>query len=116
VVSVPTVDAIWAERASEALKAIGLPAADIIKQAGIKPYLLDQEGARIPFRQHAWLLHLAAQVTGNQSFGLELAAKGIDPRDAGLLAYAALSTNTFGKALKVGQRYFHVLNEGVISK
>jgi AraC-like DNA-binding protein len=110
--SVQTVDVIWARRASEALKAVGVQAADIVKRAGIRPHLLNQEAARIPFRQHAKLLHLAAQVTGRESFGLELAAMGIDPRDGGLPVYAALSTKTFGESMKVAQRYFHVLNEG----
>jgi AraC-like DNA-binding protein len=111
VASVQTIDAIWAKRVSEALKAAGLPADNIIKRAGIKPYLLNREAARVPFRQHAKLLHLAAQVTGKESFGLDLAAKGTDPRDNGLLVYAALSSKSFGEALKVVQRYLHVLNE-----
>jgi AraC-like DNA-binding protein len=113
VARVQTIDAIWAKRTSEALKAAGLPADDIVKQAGIQPYLLEQEAARIPFQRHAQLLHLAAQVTSNGSFGLELAAKGTDPRDSGLLVYAALSSKTFGEALKVVRRYMHVLNEAV---
>ena len=108
-----TIDAIWAKRVSEALKAAGLPADEIVKQAGIQPYVLNQEAARVPFQRHAKLLHLAAQVTGNGSFGLDLAAKGTDPRDSGLLVYAALSSKTFGEALKVVQRYMHVLNEAV---
>ena len=102
---VQTIDAIWAKRVASALKATGLPADDIVKQAGIQPYVLNQEAARVPFHRHAQLLHLAAQVTSNGSFGLDLAAKGIDPRDSGLLVYAALSRKTFGEALKVIQRY-----------
>jgi hypothetical protein len=113
VARVQTVDAIWARRTSEALRAAGLPADDIVKRAGIQPYLLNQDSARVAFSQHAKLLHLAAQVTGRGSFGLELAAKGTDPRDSGLLVYAALSSKTFGEALKVVQRYMHVLNEAV---
>ncbi len=108
-----TIDAIWAKRTSEKLEAAGLPVEDILQKVGIKPYLLNQKAARIPFRQHAELLDLAAAASGNGCFGLELAAKEIDPRDGGLLAYAALSSKTFGEALKVLVRYFHVLNEAV---
>ena len=113
--SVQTIDAVWAKRASERLKAAGLPAEDIVERAGIKPYLLNQEAARIPFGQHAKLLHLAAQATDRGSFGLELAAKETDPRDNGLLVYAALSSKTFGEALKMVQRYLHVLTGQRIS-
>jgi AraC-like DNA-binding protein len=110
---VHTIDAIWAKRVSEVLQTTGLSADDVVKRAGIKPYLLTQEAARIPFRQHAKLLHLASQATGKGSFGLELAATGTDPRDNGLLVYAALSSKTFGESLKIVQRYLHVLNEAV---
>jgi AraC-like DNA-binding protein len=106
-----TIDAIWAKRASERLKVAGLPVEDILGKAGIKPYLLNQKAARLPFRQHADLLVLAARATENGCFGMELAMKEIDPRDGGLLVYAALSSKTFGDALKVLKRYLHVLNE-----
>jgi AraC-like DNA-binding protein len=108
-----TIDAIWAKRTSERLSAAGLRVDDILQKVGIKPYLLNQKAARIHFRQHAELLDLAAAASGNGCFGLELAAKEIDPRDGGLLVYAALSSKTFGEALTVLIRYIHVLNEAV---
>ena len=111
--AVPTVDSIWAKRISERLRAAGLPTEEIIQKAGIKPYLLNQKNSRIPFRQHAELLDLAATALENGCFGLELAAKEIDPRDGGLLVYAALSSKTFGEAVSVLERYVHVLNEAV---
>ncbi len=109
--AVRTVDSIWARRISERLRDAGLPIEKIIQKAGIQPYLLNQKSARIPFRQHAELLDLAATALENGCFGLELAAKEIDPRDGGLLVYAALSSKTFGEALSVLERYIHVLNE-----
>jgi AraC-like DNA-binding protein len=108
---VRTIDSIWAKRISERLRGAGLPIEEIIQKAGIKPYLLNQKSGRIPFRQHAELLDLAATALKNGCFGLELAAKEIDPRDGGLLVYAALSSKTFGEALSVLERYIHVLNE-----
>jgi hypothetical protein len=63
-----------------------LPAEKLIEKAGIKRYLLNQKAARIPFHQHVTLLDLAAKVTENGCFGLDLAANEIDPRDNGLLA------------------------------
>ena len=70
--AVRTVDSIWARRISERLRDAGLPIEKIIQKAGIKPYLLNQKSARIPFRQHAELLDLAATALENGCFGLEL--------------------------------------------
>jgi hypothetical protein len=64
-------------------------------------------------RGHATLFDLAARATENGCFGLDLAAKEGDRRDNGLLAYTPLSSGTFGEALKVVERYFHVLNEAI---
>jgi AraC-like DNA-binding protein len=108
-----TIDAIWVKRTAERLNAQGLPAEELLNKAGIKRYLLNQKAARIPYHQHATLLDLAARATENGCFGLDLAAKEGDPLDNGLLAYTALSSETFREALKVVERYFHVLNEAI---
>ena len=108
-----TIDAVWVKLVAERLERQGLSPAELLQRAEVKPYLLNQKAARIPFYQHAALLDLAAKATENGCFELELAANGSDPRDNGLLVYTALSSKTFGEALKVLQRYFHVLNEAI---
>jgi AraC-like DNA-binding protein len=109
----PTIDAVWVKLVAERLERRGLSAADLLQRAEIKPYVLNQKSARIHFYQHAALLDLAAKATENGCFGLDLAAHGSDPRDNGLLVYTALSGKTFGDALKVVERYLHVLNEAI---
>ena len=108
-----TIDAVWVKLVAERLERRGLSAADLLQRAEIKPYVLNQKSARIPFYQHAALLDLAAKAMENGCFGLDLAANESDPRDNGLLAYTALSSKTFGEALKVVERYLHVLNEAI---
>ena len=108
-----TIDAVWVKFVAERLERQGLSATELVQSAEIKPYLLNQKSARIPFYQHAALLDLAAKATENGCFGLELAANEGDPRDNGLLVYTALSSKTLGEALKVVERYFHVLNEAI---
>src|SRR5215472_12427261 len=108
-----TIDAIWAKLIAKRLERQGLTALELLQRAEVKPYLLNQKSARIPFYQHAALLDLAAKATENGCFGLDLAANEGDPRDNGLLAYAALSSKTLGEALKAVERYFHVLNEAI---
>ena len=109
-----TIDAVWVKFVAERLERRGLSATELVQSAEIKPYLLNQKSARIPFYQHAALLDLAAKATENGCFGLELAANEGDPRDNGLLVYTALSSKTLGEALKVVERYFHVLNEAMM--
>ena len=109
-----TIDAVWVKLVAERLERRGLSATELLQRAEIKPYLLNQKSARIPFYQHAALLDLAAKATENGCFGLELAANEGDPRDNGLLVYTALSSKTLGEALKVVERYFHVLNEAMM--
>src|SRR3954469_6070059 len=112
----PTIDAVWARRVCEKLQADGNSVEEILSSVRINPNVLFLKGARIAFSQHARLLQLAAETTGNTCFGLEFAAAHIDPRDNGLLAYAALSSRTFGDALMVVTRYMHVLNEAAEPK
>jgi len=108
-----TIDAVWVKFVAKRLERQGLSATELLQRAEVKPYVLNQKSARIPFYQHAALLDLAAKATENGCFGLDLAANEGDPRDNGLLAYAALSSKTLGEALKVVERYFHVLNEAI---
>jgi len=108
-----TIDAVWVKFVAERLERRGLSATELVQSAEIKPYLLNPKSAQIPFYQHAALLDLAAKATENGCFGLELAANEGDPRDNGLLVYTALSSKTLGEALKVVERYFHVLNEAI---
>src|SRR5215469_1930132 len=108
-----TIDAVWVKFVAERLERRGLSTAELLHRAEVKPYVLNQKFARIPFYQHAALLDFAAKATENGCFGLDLAAKVGDPRDNGLLAYTALSSKTFGEALKVVERYLHVLNEAI---
>ena len=108
-----TIDAVWVKLVAERLERQGLSATELLRRAEVKPYVLNQKAGRIPFQQHATLLDLAARATESGCFGLDLAAKEGDPRDNGLLAYTALSSGTFREALKVVERYFHVLNEAI---
>jgi AraC-like DNA-binding protein len=108
-----TIDAVWVKVVAKRLERQGLSATELLQRAEVKPYVLNQKSARIPFCQHAALLDLAARATENGCFGLDLAANQGDPRDNGLLVYTALSSKTLGEALKVLKRYFHVLNEAI---
>jgi AraC-like DNA-binding protein len=111
--AVPTIDAIWARQAVAFLEESGRPADAILAVAGIDRRILQHEGSRITFQQHAALLDQAAAATGDDCFGLTLASQPIDLRDVGLLAYVGLSSRTLGDGVRNLVRYAAVLNEGV---
>jgi AraC-like DNA-binding protein len=108
-----TIDAVWVRRAVKKLEGKGLSATALLREAEVRPHVLNQKAARVPFHQHAALLDLAAKATQNGCFGLELAANDGDVRDNGLIAYTALSSGNLGEALRVLERYIHVFNEGI---
>jgi len=110
-VATQSIDAIWVKRACLRIKALGLPTEQLLSEVGIKPYTINRNEARVPFRQHAEFLHAASLVTRDELFGFKLAASERDPKDAGLLAYLALSSQTLGEALAVLERYVNLLNE-----
>ena len=109
--AVHTIDAVWAKLVAAHLRTEGLPVDQILGRAGINPRVLNQKNARILFRQHAALLDLAAEATGDGCFGLNLSAQEVEIRDAGLLAYVGLSSKTLGEAIRNLARYLGVLNE-----
>ena len=108
-----TIDAVWVKQAVKKLELKGLSATALLREAELRPHVLSQKAARIPFHQHAAFLDLAAKATQNGCFGLELAANEGDFRDNGLLAYTALSSGNLGEALRVLERYLHVFNEAI---
>lgn len=108
-----TIDAIWARNAVARLQEAKQPIADILSAIGIDPLVLKQRGSRIAFRQHATLLDRAAELTGDDCFALNLAARPMDLREVGLLTYVGLSSKTLGEAIRNLARFVAILNEAV---
>lgn len=105
------IDAGYASRAIETLERSGYPTTPLLKQLRIDRDKLSDPDGRIAFRQHVAVLEAAAVLSGDALFGLHLGEKA-DPRDAGLLGYIAVSSNTVGHALKNVVRYEQVHTEG----
>ena len=107
----PTVDARWACLVADLLEAKQIEPEGLLRQAGLSRRQVSDPDRRIPFRKHALLFELAAEACKEPYFGLRLGAQ-LDVREAGLLGYVALSSPTFGQALKNVVRYHRVLTEG----
>src|SRR5262245_7331046 len=63
--AMPTIDAVWVKLVAKRLERQGLSATELLRRAGVKPYVLNHKAARIPFYQHAAVLALAAKATEN---------------------------------------------------
>ena len=105
------IDARWANLVCQRLSEQGIAVAPLIKAAGLARAQVDNPEARIAFHKHAALLTLAAEASGDASFGLRLATS-LSPRQAGPIGFIALSSQTLGDALRNFRRYLRVLSEG----
>lgn len=103
-------------RAAYARAALSLPdVALVAKRAGITLKQLKEPGFRIPVGSQIIFLNLVAARLEDEFLGYHLATE-IDLRDLGLLYYVLASSDTLGEAMKRGQRYCSLQNEGVLMK
>ena len=108
----PMIDARWACLIVERLKQERIPIDPVLKKAGLTRRQVSDPDARILFQKHADLLSLAAQATGDGSFGLRLTTT-LAPKQAGVLGYVLLNSATLGDALANLVRYFRVLSDAL---
>lgn len=106
----PAVQTFGAKVVVQELRRQGLNVERIANDAGLEMRTLNREVAWIPFRKHAALLDIAAHETGDDFFGLHIAAQA-DPRDAGALGYVGLSSRTLGDALLNLEKYLATVTE-----
>ena len=109
--SVRTVDARWAYHAVKRLRSEKIPADPILKAAGLRRSQVSNPDNKIPFHKHAALLTLAAEATGDDFFGLHLGSS-LRLKQAGVLGFLMLNSETLGDALNNLVRYVRVLTEG----
>jgi len=103
-------------RAAYARASLSLPdVALVAKRAGITLKQLKEPGFRIPVGSQIIFLNLVAARLEDEFLGYHLATE-IDLRDLGLLYYVLASSDTLGEAMKRGQRYCSLQNEGVLMK
>lgn len=111
----PKVDAVWARIICRELDTRGLDGRATLKKAGIAESEVSREGGRIAIKKSDALFELAASVTGDDFFGLNLAAR-TDPRELGLLAYLGLSSETLMDAVRNLARYVSVFTDKFVIK
>jgi AraC-like DNA-binding protein len=104
---------VWVRQLAAELRSLGYPVEDLLAQAGLTDSDLGTDSARIPFAKHAAFFELAAEVTGDDCFGLHFAQTREIP-DAGIVGYVGLSSPTLSDAYKNISRYVRVASDATV--
>lgn len=105
------VDAVWARRVADELDRAGLPAAEFLRELGLRRERLAGPDARVPFAAHVALLEAAARALAEPCFGVRLGS-AVELAETGLVGYLALSSRDLREALRNLCRYLALQTEG----
>ncbi len=107
-----TVSGFALRGALAALRARSIDSEHALKQSGLSENDPDDRHRRISAVGQARLVELAAEAAGDPAFGLHLAME-TNPREAGLLFYAAAAAKDVREGLELFSRYSRVANDSV---
>jgi AraC-like DNA-binding protein len=93
----------------------GIPAAPLLKKAGLSVGQIDDRSARVKVRSQIRFLELAADALQDDLLGFHL-ARDYELREIGLLYYVLASSEVMNDALQKAARYSGITNEGVALK
>jgi AraC-like DNA-binding protein len=106
----PTATGFAAKCAMAGLRQHNTVAAPLLQRVGLSEHDLDNLQRRISAAAQSKFLEYAAEAMDDSAFGLHIAEKA-NPREAGLLFYAAASANNLNEALALFARYSRIVNE-----
>lgn len=92
------------------LRAASIEPRALLKKSGITKAQIEEESGWITYEAHATLLEVSAEALNDPYFGIN-AAKRMEPREIGALAYVGLASKTLGDALGNLERYLKVQSE-----
>jgi AraC-like DNA-binding protein len=108
----PSVTGFAARRAVVALRKRKVAVPPLLARVGLSKRDFVNEQHRISAVAQSKLLEYAAEALEDSAFGLHLAEQ-TNPREAGLLFYAASAARDVGEALTLLERYCRIVNEAV---
>jgi AraC-like DNA-binding protein len=110
--SVPSATGVIARTAYARLQAAGLPAEQMLQQAGLKLQQINDPQCRVGASAQIKLLQMAAEAMNDDLFGFHL-SRLLDLRETGLIYYVLSSSGSFVEALQAARRYSRLVNEGI---
>ena len=108
----PKAEGTLSRLASERAKAAGIDVAPLMVQAGVTRQQVEEENVWLSAQGQIKLVELIADALQDDLLGFNLASS-MDLREMGLLYYVLNSSNVLGDALRRGERYCSLINEGV---
>ena len=94
----------------EAIQEAGIDSGKVFESLDLDPAVFSRVEGFIPCWSFARVLELAAEISGDASFGLRFGARS-NPKNVGALAYAVLNSPTLAAAFEIAARYIHLHNE-----
>ena len=113
--SVRRITAVWAKQVADLLDARGRQSSVILKEVGLDPKKVREEGTRIPYVKHAALMEAPASHLDDPCFGLHFGSS-VDLLDAGAIAYVAVNSPTLGRAIQNFIAYSRLASEGALAR
>ena len=101
----PTLGAVWKQ-----LEGYGINPESLFREHGIDPELMYDSGARVSIEQFQKLDVKAAELSGDECYGLK-GAEYFRPAHLGALGFAWLASSTLRTAFERLSRYARVINE-----
>ena len=108
----PSAEGTLSRLACARARAAGLDVDSLMAEAGVTRRQVEEENVWLPARGQIRLLELLADALQDDFLGFHI-AHDMDLREIGLLYYVLNSSDLLGEALRRGQRYCAVINEGV---
>src|SRR6266550_1606574 len=109
--AVPSIQAKAVEKIIKSATARGVPARALYEAIKLNPPVLTDPDQRIPFAQVVALYERAAELTGDDAFGLHV-GEAVDPKAFDVLGYAVINSPTLGEALDRMVRYNFIWTNG----
>jgi len=101
----PTLGALWNQ-----LEGYGIAPAPVFREQGINPEIIFDSGARISIEQFHRLENKAAELSGDENYGLT-GARYFRPAHLGALGFAWLASSNLKTAFQRLSRYARVIND-----
>jgi AraC-like DNA-binding protein len=109
--NVPTIQAKAVEKITRAAAHGGVAAHSLYEATGLNPDDLADPDHRIPFSTVVLLYEKAAQLTGDDAFGLHV-GENVDPKAFDVLGYSVINSPTLGAGLDRMVRYNSLWTNG----
>ena len=108
-----TIQAKAVEKIVRSAAASGVTADRLYKAVDLDPAVLLDPDNRIPFAQIVALYETAAQLTGDNNFGLHV-GETVNPTVFDVVGYCALNSSTLGEAFARVARYHSIWTDGAL--